>query len=150
MGSVWSWKGNLEAKEKIMNQDKPQHHVIFGALIFLVLFVGLTLYVVPIVEASPAPDSTASSATFRTKCAMCHGQDGGGSEVGKSMNVPDLRSPAVQKLSDVQLAQIISNGKGGMPSFKNSLSEAQIHSLVTYMRSLHHPAIILRGREGRL
>ncbi len=150
MGSVWSWKGNLEANEKIMNQDKPQHHVIFGALIFLVLFVGLTLYVVPIVEASPAPDSAASSATFRTKCAMCHRQDGSGSEVGKSMNVPDLRSPAVQKLSDAQLAQIISNGKGGMPSFKNSLSEAQIHSLVTYIRSLHHPAIILRGREGTL
>jgi mono/diheme cytochrome c family protein len=150
MGSVWSWKGNLEAKEKIMNQDKPQHYVIFGALIFVVLFVGLTLYVVPIVEASPAPDSAASSATFRTKCAMCHGQHGGGSEVGKSMNVPDLRSPAVQKLSDAQLAQIISNGKSGMPSFKNSLSEAQIHSLVTYIRSLHHPAIILRGREGTL
>jgi mono/diheme cytochrome c family protein len=150
MGSAWSWKGNLEAKEKIMNQDKPQHHMIFGALIFLALFVGLTLHVVPIVEASPGPDRAASSATFRTKCAMCHGQDGGGSEVGKSMNVPDLRSPAVQKLSDAQVAQIISNGKGGMPSFKNSLSEAQIHSLVTYIRSLHHPAIILRGREGTL
>src|SRR5713226_6374904 len=27
---------------------------------------------------------------------MRHGQDGGGSDVGKSMNVPDLRSPAVQ------------------------------------------------------
>jgi cytochrome c6 len=150
MGSAWSWKGNLEAKEEIMNQDKPQHHMIFGALIFLVLFVGLTLHVVPIVEASPGPDSAASSARFRTKCAMCHGQDGGGSEVGKSMNVPDLRSPAVQKLSDAQVAQLISNGKGGMPSFKNSLSEAQIHSLVTYIRSLHHPAIILRGREGTL
>ncbi len=133
-----------------MNRDKSQHHMMFGSLILLVLFVGLTLFVVSIVEASPAPDSAASSTTFRTKCAMCHGQDGGGSEVGKSMNVPDLRSPAVQKLSDAQLAQIISNGKGGMPSFKNSLSEAQIHSLVTYIRSLHHPAIILRGREGTL
>jgi mono/diheme cytochrome c family protein len=68
---------------------------------------------------------------------MCHGQDGGGSEVGKSMNVPDLRSPVVQKLPDAQLAQIISDGKGGMPQFKNSLSEDQIHALVTYIRSLH-------------
>jgi len=65
------------------------------------------------------------------------------------MNVPDLRSPAVQKLPDAQLAQVISNGKGGMPSFKNSLSETQIHGLVTYMRSLHHPGL-LRGREGTL
>ena len=120
-----------------MNQDKPQHHMMFGSLILLVLFVGLTLFVVSIVRASPGPDSAASSATFRTKCAMCHGQDGGGSQVGKSMNVPDLRSQAVQKLSDAELAQVISNGKGGMPPFKSSLSEEQIRSLASYVRSLH-------------
>jgi mono/diheme cytochrome c family protein len=120
-----------------MNQDKPQYHMMFGSLILLVLFVGLTLFVVSIVRASPGPDSAASSATFRTKCAMCHGQDGGGSQVGKSMNVPDLRSQAVQKLSDAELAQVISNGKGGMPPFKSSLSEEQIRSLASYVRSLH-------------
>ncbi len=68
---------------------------------------------------------------------MCHGQDGGGSEVGKSMNVPDLRAPVVQTLPDAELAKVISNGKGGMPSFKNSLSEEQIHALVAHIRSLH-------------
>jgi mono/diheme cytochrome c family protein len=119
-----------------MTQDKTEHHVMFASAILLVLFVGLTLFVVSIVRASPGPDSAASSATFRTKCAMCHGQDGGGSAVGKSMNVPDLRSQAVLKLPDAELAQIISNGKGGMPSFKNSLSEDQIHSLVAHIRSL--------------
>ena len=120
-----------------MSQDKPQHHMTFGTLILPVLFVGLTLFVVSVVEANPGPDSAASSATFRTKCATCHGQDGGGSTVGKSMNVPDLRSPVVQKLSDTELAQIIANGKGGMPPFKSSLSEDQIHSMVSYVRSLH-------------
>jgi mono/diheme cytochrome c family protein len=120
-----------------MTQDKTEHHVMFASTILLVLFVGLTLFVVSIVRASPGPDSAASSATFRTKCATCHGQDGGGSEVGKSMNVPDLRSQAVQKLPDAELAQIISNGKGGMPSFKNSLTEDQIRSQVAHIRSLH-------------
>jgi mono/diheme cytochrome c family protein len=120
-----------------MNQDKPQNHMMFGTLILRVLFVSLTLFVVSIVEANPGPDSAASSGTFRTKCAMCHGQDGGGSEVGKSMNVPDLRAQAVQKQPDAELAQVISNGKGGMPPFKGSLSEDQIHSLVSYVRSLH-------------
>ncbi|HSY98464.1 MAG TPA: cytochrome c [Terriglobales bacterium] len=119
-----------------MTQDKTQHHLMFASTILLVLFFGLTLFVVSIVRADPGPDSAASSATFRTKCAMCHGPDGSGSEVGKSMNVPDLRSPAVQKLPDAQLAQIISDGKGGMPSFKNSLSEDQVHSLVAHIRSL--------------
>jgi cytochrome c6 len=119
-----------------MTQDKTQHHLMFASTILLVLFVGFTFFVVSIVQAAPGPHSAASSATFRTKCAMCHGPDGSGSEVGKSMNVPDLRSPAVQKLPDAQLAQIISDGKGGMPSFKNSLTEDQVHSLVGHIRSL--------------
>jgi mono/diheme cytochrome c family protein len=120
-----------------MTQDKTERHVVFASIFVLMLFVGLTLFVSSIARANPGPDSAASSATFRTKCAVCHGPDGVGSEVGKSMNVPDLRSPAVQKLPDAQLAQIIFDGKGGMPSFKSSLSEEQIHSLVVHIRSLH-------------
>jgi mono/diheme cytochrome c family protein len=119
-----------------MTQDKTERHVMFASAILLVLFVGLTLFVTSIVRASPLPESAAAVATYRTKCAMCHGQDGSGSAVGKSMNVPDLRSPVVQKLPAAQLAQIISDGKGGMPSFKNSLSEDQVHSLVAHIRSL--------------
>ena len=120
-----------------MTKDKTEHHVIFGSTILLLLFFGLMLFVTSVARANPGPDAAASSATFRTKCAMCHGPDGSGSEVGKSMNVPDLRLPVVQKLADAELAQVISNGKGGMPSFKNSLSEGQIHALVAYIRSLH-------------
>jgi cytochrome c6 len=120
-----------------MTQDKTERHVMFASLFLMIVFVGLTLFVSSIVRANPAPDSAAATATFRTKCAMCHGQDGTGSEVGKSMNVPDLRSPMVQKLPDAQLAQIISDGKGGMPSFKSSLSGDQVHSLVAHIRSLH-------------
>ncbi|MFZ1035446.1 MAG: cytochrome c [Candidatus Acidiferrales bacterium] len=119
-----------------MKQDDAERHVIFAFSVLLLFFAGFTLFVVSIVRASPVPDSAASSATFHTKCGICHGQDGGGSAVGKTMNIPDLRSPTVQKLTDGEIAQIISDGKGGMPSFKGSLSEEQIHSLVTYIRSL--------------
>src|SRR5277367_5665337 len=111
-----------------MTQVKTERHVTLAPAILLVLFTGLTLFVVSIVQANPGPDSAASITTFRTKCAMCHGPDGNGSEVGKSMGVPDLRSPGVQKLPDTQLAQIISEGKEGMPSFKNSLSADQIRA----------------------
>ena len=119
-----------------MAHDRTERHVMFASIFLLMLFVGLTLFVASIARASHKPDSAASSATFRTKCALCHGQDGGGSEVGKSMHVPDLRSSVVQKLPDAQLAQIISDGKGGMPPFKSSLSEDQIHGLVAHVRSL--------------
>jgi mono/diheme cytochrome c family protein len=120
-----------------MLRDKARHFAICTSTILMGLVAGLTLVCVSIVRASPGPDGAASSATYRTKCAMCHGADGAGSAVGKSMNVPDLRAPAVQKLPDSQLAQVISNGKGGMPPFKNSLSEDQIHALVAQIRSLH-------------
>ena len=119
-----------------MTQDQTERHVMFASLMLLTLFVGLTLFLASIVRADPGPDSAASSAAYRTKCAMCHGPDGSGSEVGKSMHIPDLRSPDVQKMSDVQLAQIISDGKGGMPPFKNSLSAEQVNSLVAHIRSL--------------
>jgi cytochrome c6 len=129
-------EGKITSKEKVMNQEKCQLHLIFASSILLVLFFGLALFVASIVQAKPGPDGAANSAMFRTKCAMCHGQDGAGSDVGKSMNVPDLRSPAVQKLPDTQLGQVIADGKGGMPSFKTSLSADQIHDLVTHIRSL--------------
>jgi mono/diheme cytochrome c family protein len=133
-----------------MTQDKPEQHIMFAYAFLVIIFAGLTLFVFSIARANLGPDSVASAATFRTKCAMCHGPDGSGSTVGKSMNVPDLRSPEVQKLPDAQLAPIISDGKGGMPSFKSSLSEDQIHGLLTYIHSLHRPVVMLRGREGTL
>jgi cytochrome c553 len=134
-----------------MTKDKTERHAMLVSMIFLLmLFLGLTLFLSSVLRANLGPDSVASTATFRTKCAMCHGRDGSGSQAGKSMNVPDPRSPVVQKLSDAQLAQIISDGKRGMPSFKNSLSEDQIQGLVTYIRSLHHAVLFLRGREGTL
>ena len=119
-----------------MLRDRTRHYVICTTTTLTALVIGLTLFPVSIARGKGGQDSAASSATFRTKCAMCHGQDGAGSDVGKSMNVPDLRSQAVQKLPDAELAQVISNGKAGMPPFKSSLSEEQIHGLVTYIRSL--------------
>lgn len=119
-----------------MTQDKSEQHVLFASTALLLLFVILALFVASIVRASPVPDAAASRATFKTKCAMCHGDDGAGSDVGKSLHAPDLRSPAVQKLSDSELTQVISNGKGGMPAFKDSFNEDQIHGLVAHVRSL--------------
>jgi mono/diheme cytochrome c family protein len=135
-GRLYEGEFKQPEKGKVMLREKKIHAVICRSTILTGLVATLMLLPTSMVRANPAPDSAATSATFRTKCAMCHGQDGGGSEVGKSMNVPDLRSPVVQRLPDAQLTQIISDGKGGMPPFKNSLGEDQIHDLVTYIHSL--------------
>jgi len=115
---------------------KTRDSVVCVAAILIALVAAIILFPASVVRANGGQDSAATKATFRTKCAMCHGQDGSGSEVGKSMKVPDLRSPEVQKLPDAELARVISDGKGGMLPFKSSLSEAQIHALVSYVRSL--------------
>ncbi len=119
-----------------MLHDKIRHTVTYTSTILPVVVSVLLLLTVSTLRANPGPDKAATAGTYRTKCAMCHGPDGAGSAVGKSMNVPDLRSSVVQN-TDAELAQIISNGKGGMPAFKSSLSDDQMHALVTYVRSLH-------------
>jgi mono/diheme cytochrome c family protein len=119
-----------------MSREKIRRIMIFSSSVFTTLLVGLTGFPISILQANATQTSAAISATFKTKCEMCHGPDGAGSEVGKSMNVPDLRSQSVQQLTDAELAQVISDGKNGMPPFKSSLSADQIHALLKHIRSL--------------
>lgn len=76
------------------------------------------------------------AATFKAKCAMCHGADGKGSAVGQKMGVHDFTSADVQKMSDAELADVISKGKNKMPSYAGKLQESDIKGLVAYIRQL--------------
>src|ERR1700746_242670 len=82
----------------------------------------------------PANNSAAS--TYKTNCVSCHGQDGRGSAVGKSLHAADFHSAQVQQQSDEQLANVIAEGRGNMPAFATRLSKDQIDALVKYIRSL--------------
>jgi cytochrome c6 len=74
---------------------------------------------------------------FKAKCAMCHAADGSGSTAtGKALKVRDLGSADVQGQTDAQLAAIITDGKNKMPAYKGKLTDAQIKSLVGYVRGL--------------
>jgi cytochrome c6 len=121
-----------------MSLRKNRDSIVCTSAILIAVVTEIIFFSASVVRADAGQGTAAAAAkeTFRSKCAMCHGPDGAGSEVGKSMNVPDLGSEAVQKLPDAELVQIISDGKGGMPPFKSSLNEAQIRALVRYVRSL--------------
>ena len=103
-------------------------NVVHG-LALAVLAAGLALW--------STPAAADAAATYKAKCAMCHGADGkGATPAGKSMGAHDFSSAEIQKLTDAQLAGIITNGKNKMPAYGKSLKEAEIKDLVTYIRQL--------------
>ena len=84
---------------------------------------------------SPAKADNTAEATYKAKCAMCHGPDGKGeTSTGKMMKAGDFASPDVQKMSDADLTDTISKGKGKMPAYK-TLTPDQIKDLVGYVRA---------------
>jgi mono/diheme cytochrome c family protein len=80
--------------------------------------------------------AASGSATYKAKCAMCHGADGTGkTPVGQSMGIKDFASSDIQAKSDATLKDIVTNGFKAMPAFKSQLSKAQISALVKYLRT---------------
>ena len=76
--------------------------------------------------------SADTAATYKAKCASCHGADGKGKAALKTQ---ELASAAVQNMSDAELTAIITDGKGKMPPYGKSLKPDQVKDLVTYTRS---------------
>jgi len=86
--------------------------------------------------AAPASAQGAAEATYKAKCAACHGADGSGSAVGKKLGTHDFGGAEVQKMSDAELSDIIAKGKNKMPSYEKTLKADDIKGLVAYIRTL--------------
>ncbi len=74
------------------------------------------------------------AATFKAKCAMCHGADG--TKENPGMGVKSLAGADVQKQSDADLVAAVSKGKGKMPAYAGKLSDDEIKSVVAFVRTL--------------
>jgi PQQ-dependent dehydrogenase (methanol/ethanol family) len=97
----------------------------------LVLFMAALLPV-----PGSAQDIAAGGRQFASRCAGCHGVDGGGGEYGP--NIVDTRRFGQRSGRD--LADVIKNGiqDSGMPAFP--LPQPDIDSLVAFVNSLRAPA----------
>jgi mono/diheme cytochrome c family protein len=85
----------------------------------------------------PAKSEDKSAATYKQKCAACHGPDGkGDTPAGKSTKVRSFADPDVVKQSDDDLTAVIDKGKNKMPAYGKSLKPEEIKALVAYVRSL--------------
>ena len=74
-----------------------------------------------------AGDAAAGKTVFASNCSICHGALGTGGNGG-----PNLKSiPSAKNLQRV-IAQV-TNGGGGMPPFKGTLSTKQIDDVATFV-----------------
>jgi len=74
-------------------------------------------------------------ALFQAQCAKCHGDDGKG--IASIPDIPDLTAAKWQSSrTDKEITEVINNGIGIMPGFKEALSAAEIRALVKQVRSL--------------
>ncbi len=85
----------------------------------------------------------AGAGVFREQCAGCHGPLGTPERRLPSLarQPATLGSPIVQKLSDGDIFWTITNGApGGMPSFKDDLTEQQRWQAILFVRRLNKDA----------
>ena len=100
---------------------------------------------IPVVEAPPldmSPEAIARGETlFYITCSSCHGTDGYGSPMAPALN----NSLFLSATSDTQIHQIIAMGVSDtlMPAWGSRFSDADINSIIAYLRSWEETAPII-------
>jgi cytochrome c oxidase cbb3-type subunit 3 len=85
--------------------------------------------------ASEAPDGEVvvdAAAVFADRCSGCHGPDGGG---GRGPQLSDGRVAAAYPDIEDQIV-VVTEGRDGMPSFADRLTEDEIRAVVAFSRTL--------------
>ena len=75
-------------------------------------------------------------ATYKAKCATCHGSAGTPSPgIAKMMGVKPVSDPSMKALSAADVTAAVKNGKGKMKPVAG-LTDAQVKDVVTYFKTL--------------
>lgn len=76
-----------------------------------------------------------SDATYKAKCAMCHGATGvANPAMAKAMGVKNPSDPAVKSMTEAAMINVVKNGSGKMKPIAG-LTDAQIREAVATFRS---------------
>jgi len=76
------------------------------------------------------------AATYKAKCAMCHGAAGTPSAgMAKAMGIKPASDPAIKALTVAQIEAVVKNGKGKMKPVAG-LSDAQVKDVAEYFKTL--------------
>jgi mono/diheme cytochrome c family protein len=96
------------------------------------------LLTVPVGVAVAAGDPAAGKIVYDKTCKTCHGATGvANPNIAKMMKVDirDLGSPEIQKLTDAEFKTTITEGKGKMKPVK-SVAGKDMDNVLAYVRSL--------------
>ena len=105
-------------------------------VILAVLLIALGLFLLlPNLSWAQGPQEI-----YKAKCAACHGADGNRTAAGKKMGAQEFSSPAVQKMSDTEIADFIENGgpqkKASHAFASKGVSAADATKLAAYVKTL--------------
>jgi cytochrome c6 len=78
---------------------------------------------------------SSGEATYKAKCAMCHGAMGTPSAGAAKMGVKPVSDPAIKSLTVAQVSAVIKSGKGKMKPVAG-LSDAQIKDVAAFYKGL--------------
>lgn len=96
------------------------------------LLVVTALLLVTLAACSDDGDSSGGGSgeeIYRANCATCHATDGGGALGPSLKGISD-------RMSREDHLEIVSDGKGQMPAWKDQLSAEEIDAVVDYERTL--------------
>jgi len=102
-----------------------------------ILILTLALGVVTISPKSALADATANPVTaaevFSVNCAGCHINGGNIIRRGKNLKQKALKKYGMDSIANI--SNLVTNGKGIMPAYKDRLSEQQIIEVSAYVLS---------------
>jgi mono/diheme cytochrome c family protein len=76
------------------------------------------------------------AATYKAKCAMCHGPTGTPSAgMAKAMGIKPVSDPSMQALTVAQISATVKNGKGKMKPIAG-LTDPQVKAVAEYFKTL--------------
>jgi len=76
------------------------------------------------------------AATYKAKCAMCHGPTGTPSAgMAKAMGIKPVSDPSMKALTVAQIEAAVKNGKGKMKPVAG-LTDAQVSAVAAYFKTL--------------
>ena len=79
---------------------------------------------------------SSGEATYKAKCAMCHGPSGTPSAgMAKAMGIKPVSDPSMQALTVAQIEATVKNGKGKMKPIAG-LTDPQVSAVAKYFKTL--------------